>query len=100
MWIGRQVGSTGEERSRRRIAATLLCTLCRPLEIGGDPLIRGACGLGEMPGPSVWIGRAVGRSRKRAMGVVPVCFGCLPVRRGADEWMHELDAPADAEEPG
>ena len=89
-----------QERGRRRDPPASLCAPRRALQVGGHVLVGTRGGAGTVPGPPVGVVVAVGGIGERSVHAVAVLGRCRPVGGRSDEWMRELDAPADREQSG
>ena len=98
--IWRQLGRACQKRCGGREPSACLRPIGRALELGRDLLVGARRCARAVPGAPIRIGRGIGRLGKGAMHTMAVVGGGRAVGGGADEWVCELDAPTDVEQPG
>ena len=79
--------------------AAILCATGGALKFRCDILVRPRSSPGAMPGMPVRIHPGVGGINQRMMHATAVLRGSRAVGGGSNEWMRELHAPADLEQP-
>ena len=97
--IGRQLGRACQKRCGGREPSARLRSIGRALELRRDLLVGARRCARAVPGTSIRIGRGIGRLGQGAMHPLAVVAGGCAVGGGADEWVCELDAPTDVEQP-
>ena len=98
--VGGQRDGALQERGRGGESAASLRPAGRALELGGDLLVGSRRRSGAVPGAPVRVRLGVGGVGEGAMDAVAILGGSRAVGGGSDEWMRELDAPTDREQPG
>jgi hypothetical protein len=89
-----------QERSCGGEPAASLRPVGRALELSGDFLGGSRRRSGAVPGAPVGVRLGVGGFGEGAMHAVAVVCGSRSVGGGSDEWVRELDAHIDLEQPG
>jgi hypothetical protein len=95
-----QRGRAVEQRGRLAPAAPAAGAFPGALELGRDLLVRAGDGLGQVPGPLVWLVRAGGRG-EAGVDLLALGEGRPVVHRRADQRMAEADRTVNGDElPG